>query len=169
MISFKPTYLYVKTHNITGLKYFGKTVKDPIKYKGSGKRWINHIQKHGYDVTTEIVGYYTDRCECENAALQFSKQNNIVESIEWANLCLENGSDGGARINNNFTVWSKLPKSVETKKKISQSLKGKKNKSIPVTVKGTYFDSMADAARHFGVVEQSIYYWIKIGKGKKHK
>ncbi len=58
---------------------------------------------------------------------------------------------------------------MQNKKKISQSLKGKKNKSIPVTVKGIHFDSMADAARHFGVVEQSIYYWIKIGKGIRHK
>ena len=36
----KPTYLYVKQHNKTGLKYFGKTTKkDPLKYKGSGLYW----------------------------------------------------------------------------------------------------------------------------------
>lgn len=29
-----PIYLYVKTHRKTGLKYFGKTVKDPLTYKG---------------------------------------------------------------------------------------------------------------------------------------
>ena len=51
-----PIYLYVKTHNKTGLKYLGKTIsKDPIKYKGSGLYWRNHITKHGYDVTTEII------------------------------------------------------------------------------------------------------------------
>ena len=31
---FKPTYLYVKTHNKTGLKYFGKTTTpDPNNMK----------------------------------------------------------------------------------------------------------------------------------------
>ena len=91
-IMFKPTYLYVKTHNVTGLKYFGKTVKaDPFKYKGSGEHWVNHIKKHGYDVTTEIVGYYTDKDECVNAAIEFSKINNIVESKDWANLIVEDG------------------------------------------------------------------------------
>ena len=29
-----PTYLYIKEHSITGLKYFGKTTaKNPLKYK----------------------------------------------------------------------------------------------------------------------------------------
>jgi len=34
----KPTYLYIKEHSKTGLKYFGKTTKsDPTVYDGSGK------------------------------------------------------------------------------------------------------------------------------------
>ena len=33
----KPTYLYIKQHSVTKLKYFGKTTKkDPVKYLGSG-------------------------------------------------------------------------------------------------------------------------------------
>lgn len=37
--NFKPTYLYIKIHNDTGLKYFGKTCsKTPKQYKGSGRR-----------------------------------------------------------------------------------------------------------------------------------
>lgn len=93
---FKPTYLYIKTHNVTGLKYFGKTVsKDPSKYKGSGKRWSNHINYHGYDVSTEILGYFTNEEECKEAALNFSKNYNIVESKEWANLEIEDGLNGG--------------------------------------------------------------------------
>ena len=48
--------LYVKTHNITGLKYLGKTNnKNPHKYRGSGTYWKRHIAVHGYDVTTEIL------------------------------------------------------------------------------------------------------------------
>lgn len=93
---FKPTYLYIKTHNKTGLKYFGKTsTKDPYKYKGSGKRWKRHIKKHGYNCSTEIIGHYLNEEECKNAAIKFSKEHNIVESEEWANLKEENGIDGG--------------------------------------------------------------------------
>jgi hypothetical protein len=50
-IYFKPTWLYIKQHNLTKLKYFGKTInKDPVKYKGSGKHWTRHINKYGNDV-----------------------------------------------------------------------------------------------------------------------
>jgi len=51
--TYKPTYLYIKKHNVTGLKYFGKTVRDPLKYKGSGQYWLTHLKQHGNDVTTE--------------------------------------------------------------------------------------------------------------------
>ena len=30
----RPTYIYIKQHLKTGLKYLGKTVKDPYKYLG---------------------------------------------------------------------------------------------------------------------------------------
>ena len=52
---FKPTYLYVKTHNITGLKYFGKTTNDPYTYYGSGKYWLLHLKKHGYNISCQPV------------------------------------------------------------------------------------------------------------------
>lgn len=92
---FKPTYLYIKTHNITGLKYFGKTTnKDPYKYKGSGTYWKRHLEKHGCDVNTEILGYYINEKECKSNSLKFSKENNIVDSKEWANLKVET-LDGG--------------------------------------------------------------------------
>jgi hypothetical protein len=95
MKQFKPTYLYVKTHNVTGLKYFGKTTSNRKRYRGSGYHWVRHIAKHGYDVTTEIVGYFTDQDECMKFALEFSEKHNIVESTEWANLMPENGLSGG--------------------------------------------------------------------------
>ena len=87
-------YLYIKTHNTTGLKYFGKTTKtDYHKYKGSGTYWLKHIKKHGYDVTTELVGVFnTD--DVRDYAVKFSIDNNIVESKEWANLEIETGLDG---------------------------------------------------------------------------
>jgi hypothetical protein len=87
--------LYIKIHNKTGMKYFGKTTKsDPHKYTGSGIYWKRHIQKYGYDVTTIIVGEFTNVDECTKFAIDFSKEHRIVESEEWANLSIENGVDG---------------------------------------------------------------------------
>jgi hypothetical protein len=123
MKTFHPTYLYIKTHNITGLKYFGKTTKDPITYRGSGKYWRAHLKKHGNDVTTEVLGYYTDKERCSKIALEFSISNNIIKAVNenntkvWANQINENGTDGGA------TTYG--PRSEETKQKISEIQKGK--------------------------------------------
>ncbi len=89
---FRSTYLYVKTHNKTGMRYFGKTVmKNPHLYKGSGTRWLRHLSVHGCDISTEIVGFFTDESECKAAAELFSESNNIVESPLWANLISEAG------------------------------------------------------------------------------
>ena len=85
-------YLYVKTHNNTGMKYLGKTTKpDPHKYPGSGKRWTRHLKKHGYDYTTKILLATEDKEELKETGLYFSKLWNIVESDEWANLMPEKG------------------------------------------------------------------------------
>ena len=91
----KPTYLYIKQHTKTGLKYFGKTTKDPIKYHGSGKHWKRHIEKHGQHIKTLWYQLFQSENELIEYALKFSKDNNIVESDDWANLKEENGLDGG--------------------------------------------------------------------------
>lgn len=120
---FKPTYLYVKTHKITGLKYFGKTVSDNYyEYKGSGMLWMKHLEKHGFEIDTEIVGYFTDKDECEKFAIKFSRDNDIVKSQEWANLMIENGLCGGDIMSGK----SDLEKSVIIeKRKITHSKKSK--------------------------------------------
>ena len=82
-------FLYVKTHNKTGLKYFGKTTHDPFKYNGSGKAWCLHLKEFGTDISTEIVGSFTEREIAANFARNFSKENNIAESDLWANLIPE--------------------------------------------------------------------------------
>lgn len=118
---FRPTFLYVKQHNVTGLKYFGKTVEsDPVKYKGSGKVWMRHLLKHGNNVTTLWYEMFTDKEQLTKYALQFSKENNIVESKEWANLKPEDGLWGGG------VKGIKLgPMSDEHKQKIRDSVKKK--------------------------------------------
>jgi hypothetical protein len=94
--SITPTYLYIKQHSITGLKYFGKTTcSDPYKYQGSGSYWKKHCKKHGKEhvITLWISDLYTDT-SIVDVALHFSIENEIVNSKEWANLILENGLDG---------------------------------------------------------------------------
>jgi hypothetical protein len=89
------TYLYHKRHKQTGLNYFGKTIKDPYVYLGSGTRWTAHLRKHGLDIETIKVWEFSNLEECSKFAVEFSTKNNIVESVDWANLRLENGLDGG--------------------------------------------------------------------------
>lgn len=100
-----PTYLYIKQHSITKKKYYGKTTKDPYTYNGSGPYWIDHINKHGkeYVVTIEVSKIYTDTRIVEDA-LRFSKDNNIVESNEWANQKPENGLDGGDTVSKKMWI-----------------------------------------------------------------
>ena len=89
------TSIYIKTHNITGLKYFGKTIqKDVEKYKGSGTYWKNHIKKHGYNCRTYVIRTFTNMEDCGWFCKKFSIINNIVESKDWANLVDEDGIGG---------------------------------------------------------------------------
>jgi len=116
----QPTYLYIKKHSITGLKYFGKTSKkDPYKYLGSGKYWKKHIKKHGkqFVETLWVSELYYDTSIIDHA-LHFSNENNIVLSDDWANLVMENGIDGGV------SGVSGTSPSVETRSKLSIANKG---------------------------------------------
>ena len=126
MKKFYPTYLYVKTHNITGLKYFGKTTQpDPYTYTGSGDYWLDHLKIHGKDISTEIIGFFEDKEECVSVALRFSHEHNIVGALNesgkkiWANHVVENGLDGGYTGRTNYG-----PHSEESKQKISLAKKG---------------------------------------------
>ena len=89
-------YIYLKTHKKTGYRYLGKTIsKDPHAYPGSGKLWKRHLNKHGYDYTTEILATCATADEVREIGLLLSDQYNIVEDASFANLMVEAG-DGGA-------------------------------------------------------------------------
>jgi hypothetical protein len=131
-----PTRLYIKQHSITKLKYFGKTTEeDPIKYKGSGKRWLRHIKKHGskFVETLWLSDPYFDT-SIREPALHFSCENNIdTTPTVWANLMPEDGLTGSATGRTN-TQESKdkmaasakgRTASQETKDKMTESRKGK--------------------------------------------
>jgi hypothetical protein len=112
-------YLYVKTHNKTGLKYLGKTTNtDPHSYTGSGTYWKNHLKKHGRDYTTEIIRECQTKEEVKEWGLYYSKLWNVVKSEQWANLTEESG-EGGKTIEN-------FHHTAETKAIISAALKGRK-------------------------------------------
>lgn len=117
---FKPTWLMIKRHTKTGLLYFCKTtkptLKEALKYKGSGLHWVKHIKKHGRDlVTTEWISLFDDMDECVQYANWFSIENDIVLSEAWANLVVETGLDHGCS----------RPMPITVRKKISSSKKGK--------------------------------------------
>lgn len=150
MNNFKPTWLMIKRHKVTGLKYFCKTVKKcPYKYNGSGLRWSNHLKIHGKDVETLWCELFTDKQFLTNYAIEFSISNNIVESEEWANLVIENGISG----------WPTGTKQKESSKKLmSKGHLGKKSGpehlqavSKPVEIKGVIYNSMKDASRILGI------------------
>lgn len=87
--------LYVKQHNKTGLKYFGKTTSKKVcSYLGSGSYWRKHLRKHGKDISTIEIWTFESIEEASCFALEFSKINDIVASEEWANLQPENAVDG---------------------------------------------------------------------------
>lgn len=133
-------YLYVKTHNVTGLKYLGKTTQDPYKYKGSGTHWIRHLKKYGDSVTTEVLLETDDKKLLREKGIYYSNLWNVVESKEWANIVPEQGDGGDTSKSPNHisSMKKKVPKisgsnnyfygqkhSVETKQKISQKNKGR--------------------------------------------
>ncbi len=119
-IYFTPTYLYIKQHNVTGLKYFGKTTRtNPVSYAGSGLHWRRHLTVHGNNVSTIWYKLFTSQQELVEYATQFSIENQIVESAEWANIRIENGLDGQPK----GTKFG--PMSLEHKKLLSEKLTGK--------------------------------------------
>ena len=98
--TFKPTYLYIKQHTQTGMKYFGKTSRTEKflieQYNGSGKHWTNHIKKHGTTIQTTWYELFDDEKDCMEFAIFFSEEMNIVKSKQWANEKPENGINGGS-------------------------------------------------------------------------
>lgn len=115
---FHPTHLYIKRHSVTGLMYFGKTIKNPNEYFGSGKQWMRHIKKHGIQfVETIWTKLYTDIYELHNTAIMLSALYDVVNSKDWANLMIENGLTGNCH-------GGKM--SIETRLKQSIAKRGKK-------------------------------------------
>lgn len=169
MNKFIPTYLYIKEHSETKLKYFGKTVHDPLKYIGSGKYWLKHISFHGKDkVITIWSRLFTDKESLTEYATNFSISNNIVKSSDWANLDIETGSNGGYRINNHFKNINAAPMDANRRASIATSLTNNSRRAVPVTINNVLYPSLRNAAAELSITEQQIYYMITTGKAIKY-
>lgn len=138
---FKPTIFYIKQHSQTGLKYFGKTTNINVtngRYRGGGKYWRAHINKHGvrYVETIWKSEVFTDKEKCIDFGLAFSKLFDIVNSTEWANLEPENGINGFVPGTPSALKGRSLTE--EHKNKISESTKGRDapNKGLTSPLKG---------------------------------
>lgn len=129
--------LYVKTHNKTGLKYFGKTKQKNVhSYTGSGVYWKRHLEKYGRDYTTEVVAQFSEDQlkELKEFAINFSIKHNIVDSDEWANFTIEDGLDGNGLKGSRHPMWGKRgknhqrygkPISEESRERMSNAQKGR--------------------------------------------
>jgi hypothetical protein len=147
-------------HNITGLKYFCKTsmIDRIYRYKGSGVAWCKHLKENGADISVKVLGFYLDESRCLNAAKQFSIENDIVESDEWANLVIETGKNGAIMIGERNPFYGKKHspeviqklrsqrlgiscnkgayQSPEKRAKISAALMGRKNPGVSEKLRG---------------------------------
>jgi hypothetical protein len=84
--------LMIKMHLTTKLKYLCYTTKkDPYKYTGSGVRWLRHLDVHGHNIVTCVIGEYDTHDKLVEAGLAYSALYNVVESEKWANLRPEDG------------------------------------------------------------------------------
>ncbi len=163
-MTFTPTYLYIKQHNITKLKYFGKTVKDPLTYQGSGTYWKRHLNIYGSDIDTIWFQLFESKDELVKIATNFSLENNIVESKEWANLAIERGLDGGPRINSHFKIFNKIPHTQEHNAAISKANKGIARRKCPIEINGIKYESILDASRRLNKSEGTIHKWLKTNR-----
>lgn len=131
-----PIYLYIKTHNVTGLKYLGKTKLNPHKYRGSGIDWIEHLNKYGSHVTTEILHECKDNKELSEVGRYYSNLYNIVNAVDdfgnkiWANRIPETGGGTGNPIGGLSGEQNGMfgkTHSVEVRKEHSKRMLGNKN------------------------------------------
>ncbi len=113
----KTHYLMIKVHNVTGLKYLCKKTTDDVRkcyrYLGSGKFWQRHLIKHGKDITTTIIESSQNLEKFAQRALYWSKFYDVVNSLDWANLIEETGSNKNdtsfeQMIKNRVTTFKKL-------------------------------------------------------------
>jgi hypothetical protein len=114
-----PVYLLLKQHNVTRKYYLCKKTTNNIKsiftYSGSGKRWLNHLRKHGKNISTVILEIAANNLELKKKAEFYNTVWNVGVNPQFMNLRPEEG-DGG-------DTWSCMADPNERKKIVSRRLK----------------------------------------------
>lgn len=183
-------YLYVKQCQHCGLKYFGKTINSEVeKYLGSGKYWLNHINSHGKNlVTTVNIWHFDNQDAATDFALNFSSENRIVESKEWANLVPEDGKDGNSKYVITQDLRNKFKRANTGKNNPmygtfwinngSENRKVRHESEIPSGwTKGRYFDangrkkfvSRSRVGKNNTNYDPTIRHWINVETGEEIK
>ena len=71
--TFKPTWLFIKQHQVTGKLYFHKAIANRANlhnYLGSGTYWVNHIKKHSKEYVETISAIlFNDLYDCVQYAI----------------------------------------------------------------------------------------------------
>ncbi len=126
--------LYLRIHNVTGLKYVGTTKnvkKRSTEYQKDNSPWRRHLDKYGYDFSTQILYEMESDSESSktkfyNICTYFSLLNNIHNNPDFANQMVETGKNGSVK-----KEWC----SKEYRKNIlARNFKSSKNpNAIPVT------------------------------------
>jgi hypothetical protein len=117
-------YLMIKTHRTTGLKYLCKTIQNPLKYKGSGIDWTEHLEKYGEEHDTEILRVCESKAELKEYGLYYSTLFSVVTAMDnygnkiWANKVPENG-----------TGWmsSETAREIQNRPEVKETKFGKNN------------------------------------------
>tara|TARA_R110000764_G_scaffold11417_6_gene34251 strand:+ start:3902 stop:4480 length:579 start_codon:yes stop_codon:yes gene_type:complete len=170
-------YLYEKIHTKTGLKYFGKTKKDPETYLGSGVFWRRHINKYGTEyVINNILWSFESEEEAKAFAENYSIENDIVNSKQYANLIPEYLTGGDTsmtkawRIGMSKRVQTFFAHSDETKEKLRKPKKSKENykNHRPPSSKGKVYINNGIEQHRILPEEVSKYEGYVIGKLKLH-
>lgn len=66
--------------------------KNPYKYKGSGTKWLNILKTYkSTKIITLVLGHYDTVQEIRHYGSLYSKQFDVQNSSEWANLVPEYG------------------------------------------------------------------------------
>jgi len=114
-----PVYLLLKQHNTTKKYYLCKRTTNDVRtvftYLGSGKRWLNHLHKHGKDINTAILEIASSNSELKQKAAFYNKVWSIGTNPLFMNLRPEEG-DGG-------DTWTFTENKDKRKEVVSQRLK----------------------------------------------
>lgn len=161
-----PIYLYVKTHQKTGLKYLGITSKEDVhKYSGSGKYWKSHLNKHGYYYDTLILKVCQTTEEVKGWGIYYSELWDIVEALNsngnkvWANLKPETGEGAPAGKYHHMKNPDIHSRAVLTRKE-----RGNYNRNQKAIDKG-----LQTKVERFGTLNMSTLEGIEKGKATKQR